>query len=160
MYIQNKSLSLPAAYEERSLPSDVSLETKPRHSAQADTSLQTSTEKQNYLPITLKNISERAALVFESLTAQMDPQAKKEAAEALSSIAKSAAFAATQGYESQADRQLVNRYFDSFSGVLSDDAIKKMILSVVGSSHKESRAFLEKFASAIDAPLQRINIRI
>jgi hypothetical protein len=149
MYIQNSSIFLPSLSEEKS-----------GRPVPADALLAEQAEEKSSLKASLKNFSEKAVLLFESLTAQLNPEQKEEAAKALSSISKAAAFASMNGYESQNERLLVNHYFGNLSGVLSDDAIKKIILSKLNNPEIKSREFLEKFASALDLPLQKIDIRI
>ena len=108
----------------------------------------------------LKHFSERARLIFENLSAGISPQEKNEAIESLNSIGKAAAFASMNGYESQSDRMVVSQYFENFGGVISDEAIKKMIFSKLDNPNYKHRSFLESFAKALDKPLQSINIRV
>lgn len=149
MYIQNSSIFLSSPAEEKS-----------ERPVSSDELSKQSEEEKSPAPAPLKNLSEKAVLLFESLSAQMDPEQKEETAKALSSISKAAVFASMNGYESQRERLLVSHYFDNLSGVLSDDAIKKIIFSKLNNPDTKSREFLEKFASALDAPLQKIDIRI
>ncbi len=149
MYIQNSSIFSP-------LPS----EDKAQRPTSADALLAEQADEKSSQKTSLKNFSEKAILLFESLTAQMDPEQKEEAAKVLSSISKAAAFASMNGYESQRERLLVNHYFGNLNGVLSDDAIKKIILSKLDNPEIKSREFLKKFVSALDQPLQKIDIRI
>lgn len=149
MYIQHNRIFLPSPSEEKS-----------GRPAPADTLAAEQADEKSSPKTSFKNLSEKAVLLFESLSAQMDPEEKEEAAKALNSISKAAAFASMNGYESQSERLLVNYYFGNLSGVLSDDAIKKIILSKLNNPEIKSREFLEKFASALDLPLQKIDIRI
>lgn len=149
MYIQNSHIFLPSPSEEKS-----------GRSAPTDMLAAEQAEEKSSPKASLKNFSEKAVLLFESLSAQLDPEEKEEAAKALSSIAKAATFASMNGYESQSERLLVNQYFGNLNGVLSDDSIKKIILSKLNNPEIKSREFLEKFAFALDMPLQKINIRI
>lgn len=166
MYIQSSTPFSYSAYDDKALPlenreSAMSSEKKSQNSVQADFSAKKQEiESENSSRSPLGNFSEKAVLVFESLTAEFTAKQKEDAAKALNSIAKAAAFASINGYESQSERLLVAQYFGNFEGVLSDDAIKKIIYSKLNNSDKsEESVFLEKFASAMDEPLQRINIR-
>lgn len=117
-------------------------------------------EQKNVVPVTLENFSEKAILVFKSVTAGYTAEQKADAKRALHSIGKAAAFASMNGFESQEERLVISQYFGNFSGVLSDDAIKKMIHTKLDNPNFENRQFLEKFVSALDSPLQRIDIKV
>ena len=108
----------------------------------------------------LENFSEKAILTFESLSSALSPQEKTEITVTLNTIGKAAAFSSMNGFESQDERMLVSQYFENFGGVLSDEAIKKMIFSKLDNPHFKNRDFLERFATALDEPLQGINIRV
>lgn len=110
--------------------------------------------------VALKGFSEKAVFVFESMSADMSQKEKATALESLTSIGKAAAFASTNGYESQKEKLVVSQYFGNFDGVLSDEAIKRMIYTKLNNVNIDNREFLKEFASALDAPLQRINITI
>ena len=110
--------------------------------------------------VSLENFSEKAKLTFESLSAPLSLQEKNEMTVVLNSIGKAAAFASMNGYESQSERIVVNQYFENFGGVLSDEAIKKMIFTKLENPNYKNRDFLEGFAKALDEPLQSINIRV
>ena len=108
----------------------------------------------------MENLSEKAIVTFENLSPELGLKEKEEIVKTLNSIGKAAAFASMNGFESQDERMLVSKYFGSFSGVVSDEAIKKMIFSKLNNPNYENRDFLEKFAKALDEPLQHINIRV
>ena len=110
--------------------------------------------------VSLEHFSEKAMMTFEGMTAGMEKEMKFEIAQSLNSIGKAAAFASVNGYMSQSERQIVNQYFGNFDGVLSDDEIKKMILSKLDNPHFQHRDFLERFAQALGEPLASIDIRI
>ena len=112
------------------------------------------------VPTQFKGFSEKAVLTFENITTRMNPKEKSEAAQALNSIGKAAAFASINGYDTQSDRLVVSQYFENFSGVLSDDEIKKMISMKLDQKETVSKDFLSNFSQALDEPLQRINIKI
>ena len=143
MYVQNSSSFLYSPPEDKALLA---------HTKAA--------EPKNIAHNVFEHFSEKALLTFESVTAGFSPQQKEEAAEALSSIGKAAAFASTNGFESQDERRVVSQYFGNFSGVLSDEAIKKMIHTKLDNPAFKNRDFLEKFATALDAPLQSIDIKV
>ena len=133
------------------------------YSPRDDTPLATpvkAVEQKNIVHDKLENFSEKAILIFESVTAGYSTAQKVDAKQALNSIGKAAAFSSMNGFESQEERLVVSQYFGTFSGVLSDDAIKKMIHTKLDNPNFENRHFLEKFASALDAPLQSIDIKI
>jgi len=110
--------------------------------------------------VKLENLTEKANLTFESLSFGLRNEEKDALAEALNSIGKAAAFASINGFESQEERLIVTQYFGNFSGVISDDAIKKMIFSKLNNPNYENREFLEDFAKKLDEPLAQINIRV
>ena len=110
--------------------------------------------------ISLENFSEKAKLTFESLSAGLSQQEKNEIAATLNNIGKAASFASMNGFESQSERIIVNQYFESFGGVLSDDAIKKMIFSKLDNPNYKHKDFLEGFAKALGEPLKSINVRV
>jgi len=143
MYIQNSNSFLYSPPEDRSLPS------QPK-----------SAEVQAVSRSALENFSERAVMTFESMTAGFSSKQREDAARALTSIGKAAAFASMNGFESQEERLVVSQYFGNFSGVLSDDAIKKMIQSKLDNPNFENREFLSNFAAALDAPMQSIDIKV
>ena len=119
-----------------------------------------SSEQKEVSQASLENFSEKAILTFVNLTSQFSTQEKEAAREALSSIGKAAAFASTNGFESQTERNVVSQFYGNFSGVLSDEAIKKMIHAKLDNPNYESRVFLEKFATALDEPLKGIDIKV
>jgi len=108
----------------------------------------------------LENFGEKATLVFQNLSSGLSAQERNEAVETLNSIGKAAAFSSINGFESQSERMVVSQYFENFGGVLSDEAIKKMIFSKLDNPQIKNRDFLENFAKALDEPLQSINIRV
>lgn len=108
----------------------------------------------------LEHFSEKATLIFENLSMGLSPQEKNETIETLNNIGKAAAFSSMNGFESQSERMVVSQFFENFSGVLSDEAIKKMIFSKLDNPGYKNRDFLENFAKALDKPLQSINIRV
>ena len=110
--------------------------------------------------IQLENLTEKANLTFENLSYGLSEKEKNEAAEALNSIGKAAAFAAINGFDSQEERGVVTQYFGNFTGVISDEAIQKMIFSKLNNPSYENREFLEKFAQDLDEPLRSINITV
>jgi len=110
--------------------------------------------------VKLQNMSEKANLTFDNLSFGMSQQEKDKVAESLNSIGKAAAFAAINGYDSQDERLVVTQYFGNFSGVISDDAIKKMIASKLNNPNYENREFLENFSQQLDEPLRSINITV
>lgn len=143
MYINNNSALLYSAPEDKSFL----LQKKPA-------------EQREVVPISLENFSEKAILTFVNLTSEFSVQEKETAREALSSIGKAAAFASTNGFESQNERNVVSQFYGNFSGVLSDEAIKKMIHAKLDNPNYENRVFLEKFAAALDEPLKGIDIKV
>ena len=108
----------------------------------------------------LENFSEKAMLIFENLSVGLSRQERGEVIGELNSIGKAAAFSSINGFESQRERMLVNQYFENFGGVISDEAIKKMIFSKLDNPNSKNRDFLKSFAQALDEPLQSINIRV
>ncbi len=108
----------------------------------------------------LQYFSEKAILVFERLTYEFSPEQKERSRESLSSIGKAAAFASVNGFNTQNERNVVSQYFENFSGVLSDEAIQKMIRTKLDNPNYENREFLEKFAQELGEPLQGINIKV
>ncbi len=133
------------------------------YSAQDDSSIYTqgkTDESQAISFSSLHNFSEKAVLVFEKLTAGYTSEQKQRVKESLASIGKAAAFAATNGFTTQNERNIVSQYFGNFSGVLSDEAIRKMIHTKLDEPSFENREFLEKFAQELSQPLQGINIRV
>jgi hypothetical protein len=110
--------------------------------------------------VSLEHFSEKATLIFENLSVGLSVQEKNEAIETLNSIGKAAAFSSMNGFESQSERMVVSQYFENFGGVLSDEAIKKMIFSKLDNPNYKNRDFLENFAKALEEPLQSINIRV
>jgi len=143
MYIQNNSSFLYSAHDNRHLPAEAkAVETKV-----------------STLP-SLQNFSEKAILIFERLTVGFTPEQKENVTESLASIGKAAAFAATNGFNSQNERNVVSQYFGNFTGVLSDEAIQKMIHAKLDNPNFENRAFLEEFAQELGQPLQGINIKV
>jgi len=143
MYINNNSAFLYSAPEEKSFL----LQKRPA-------------EQREVSPASLENFSEKAILTFANLTSEFSTQEKEVAREALSSIGKAAAFAATNGFETQNERNVVSQFYGNFSGVLSDEAIKKMIHAKLDNPNYENRVFLEKFAAALDKPLKGIDIKV
>ena len=110
--------------------------------------------------IQLEHFTEKANLTFENMSFGLSESEKSAVAESLNSIGKAAAFASINGFESQEERLVVAQYFGNFSGVISDDAIKKMIFSKLNNPNHAHRAFLEDFAKQLDEPLAQINIRV
>jgi len=143
MYINNNSAFLYSAPEDKSSL----LQKKPA-------------EQREVSPVSLENFSEKAILTFANLTSEFSVQEKEAAREALSSIGKAAAFASINGFESQNERNVVSQFYGNFSGVLSDEAIKKMIHAKLDNPNYENRVFLEKFAVALDEPLRGIDIKV
>jgi len=118
------------------------------------------TTKPNTLDTYLKNFSERAKINFDSLSSGLPQVKKDELAQALNSIGKSAAFASVNGFDSQEERLVVSQLFGNLEGVISDDAIKKMIFSKLSSTKVENSEFLEAFALSLDEPLKSIDITV
>lgn len=143
MYIQNNSSFLYSA------PEDQNISTQNK-AVRSQVSEQAS----------LEHFSEKAILIFERLTAGFTPSQKEDARESLASIGKAAAFAATNGFNSQSELNVVSQLYGNFSGVISDEAIQKMIHSKLDNPNFEDRAFLESFAKELDQPLQGINIKV
>ncbi len=143
MYIQNNSSYLYSVQDEKPLSS---LKKENDEKVSADPSL--------------KNFSEKATLAFEDLAMGLDKEEKNDLVENLNSISKTAAFFSMNGFESQSERILISQYFENFGGVLSEDAIKKMIYSKLNNPSCKNRDFLERFAKALGEPLQSINIRV
>jgi hypothetical protein len=143
MYINNNSAFLYSAPEDKSF------------AAQSQPA-----ERRAVAQASLENFSEKAILTFANLTSEFTVQERETAKEALSSIGKAAAFASTNGFESQNERNVVSQYYGNFSGVLSDEAIKKMIHAKLDNPNYDNRVFLEKFAKALDEPLKGINIKV
>jgi hypothetical protein len=110
--------------------------------------------------IQLENFTEKANLTFDNMSFGLSEKEKNELADTLNSIGKAAAFASINGFESQEERNIVTQYFGNLSGVISDEAIKKMIFSKLNNPNYENRAFLEDFAKKLDEPLAQINIRV
>lgn len=148
MQIQNNNSFSYAAQDNRAF-----LNSTPRQNSERNI-------QKSVAPTEFKGFSEKAVLTFENLTTTLNPIEKSEAAAALNNIGKAAAYAAVNGYDSQDERLVVNQVFDSFSGVLSDDQIKKMISSKLDTAEPKDRAFLQNFSAALDEPLQRIDIKI
>jgi hypothetical protein len=143
MYVNNNSAFLYSAPEDKSFLSQ-----------------QKSVQQKEVSSASLENFSERAILTFANLTSEFSAQEKEAAREALSSIGKAAAFASTNGFETQNERNIVSQLYGNFSGVLSDEAIKKMIHAKLDNPNYENRVFLEKFAAALDEPLKGIDIKV
>ncbi len=108
----------------------------------------------------LEHFSEKAIMVFEQMSSGLNTERKEKLVYELNNIGKAAAFASTNGYESQNERMVVSQYFEQLGGVISDEAIKKMIYTKLNNPAFENRAFFEEFAKALDKPLQRINITV
>lgn len=108
----------------------------------------------------LENFSEKAILIYEKSTALFSNEQKQKISEGLASIGKAAAFASMNGFDSQNERNVVNQYFGNLSGVVSDEAIRKMIHTKLDNPSFENREFFEKFSSELDQPLQGINIKV
>jgi len=143
MYIQNNSSFLYSAQDNRNLPPES----------------KGSEGKASSLP-SLQNFSEKAILIFEKMTVGFTPEQKQNATESLASIGKAAAFAATNGFDTQNERNIISQYFGNYSGVLSDEAIRKMIHTKLDNPNFENREFLETFAKELSEPLQGINIKV
>lgn len=143
MYVQNNSSYLYSAQDEKPL-----------------SSLKKENDEKVSTGPSLKNFSEKATLTFEDLAMGLDKEEKNDLVESLNSIGKAAAFFSMNGFESQSERMLISQYFENFGGVLSEDAIKKMIYSKLNNPSYKNRDFLERFAKALDEPLQSINIRV
>jgi len=116
--------------------------------------------KENTLDVYLKNFSEKAQINFESMSSALPQETKEELVQTLNSIGKAAAFSSMNGFEAQDERLLVSQYFQNFDGVLSDDAIKKMIMSKLENSTMQNQAFLKSFADSLDTPIQSIDISV
>ena len=114
----------------------------------------------NTLESYLRNFSEKAQISFESLSSTLPADKKTELIDTLNSIGKAAAFSSTNGFNAQDERLLVNQYFGNFDGVLSDEAIKKMIFSRLNNPSQENREFLQDFAQSLDEPLKSIDITV
>lgn len=114
----------------------------------------------NTLDTYLKNFSERAQINFESLSSGLPQDKKDELAQSLSNIGKAAAFSSINGFDSQEERLVVSQLFGNYEGVLSDEAIKKMILSKLDTPNLENAEFLEAFANSLDEPLKSIDITV
>jgi len=143
MYINNNNSFLYSPPQERMLSS---------HSREKNTP--------NTLDTYLKNFSEKAQINFESMTAKLPQQKKEELSLTLNSIGKAAAFSSMNGFDSQEERLVVNQLFGNFEGVLSDEAIKKMIFSKLESPDVENSEFLQAFAETLDEPLKGIDITV
>ncbi len=143
MYIQNNSSFLYSA------PDDQSLTTQ-KKTTSSETSKQAS----------LEHFSEKAILIFERSTAGFTPSQKENVRESLASIGKAAAFAATNGFNSQNELNVVSQLYGNFSGIISDEAIQKMIRAKLDNPDFENREFLERFAHELGEPLQGINIKV
>ncbi|PHR54324.1 MAG: hypothetical protein COA44_13510 [Arcobacter sp.] len=114
----------------------------------------------NTLDTYLKNFSERAQISFDSLSSKLPFSKKEELAQTLNSIGKAAAFSSMNGFDSQKERLVVSQLFGNFEGVVSDEAIKKMIFSKLNTPNVENAEFLQAFVSSLDKPLQSIDIRV
>jgi len=110
--------------------------------------------------VSLENFSEKASISFNSLTLGLSSEEKSALAKHLNSISKAASFSSLNGFDSQQERNLVSQYFGAFEGVLSDDAIISMINSKLNNPNYKDREFLESFVQSLEAPLQKINIRV
>ncbi len=133
------------------------------YSAPDDTPLSPSNRRMNEnnpVQAQLENFSEKAIMVFEQMSAGLDSEKKEALAQELNSIGKAAAFASTNGFESLSERTIVAQHFERLSGVISDDAIKKMIFTKLNNPAFEEREFFEAFANALEEPLAHINIRV
>ncbi|MDF1882019.1 hypothetical protein JHD50_12035 [Sulfurimonas sp. MAG313] len=115
---------------------------------------------ENTLDTYLKNFSEKAQIAFDTLSSGMSQSRKKGLEETLNSIGKAASFSSLNGFDSQSERLVVSQYFGNFDGVLSDDAIKKMILSRLDNLKTDEVAFFQDFAKALDSPLKSIDITV
>ena len=120
--------------------------------------------KETSVPTTLdtylKNFSDRANINFESLSSGLSAQKKDELAQALNSIGKAAAFSSINGFDSQDERLVVSQLFGNLEGVISDEAIKKMIFSKLNGPNIENAEFLQEFALSLEEPLKRIDIKV
>ncbi len=143
MYIQNNSSFLYSAPDDQNIPVHKTV-TKTQTSQQAS----------------LEHFSEKAILIFERSTAGFTPSQKENVRESLASIGKAAAFAATNGFNSQNELNVVSRVYGNFSGIISDEAIQKMIRAKLDNPNFENRAFFERFAQELGEPLQGINIKV
>lgn len=143
MYINNSNSFLPST-QQQSLPSSQPM---------VKGSVQTE-------EIQLNNFTQKANLSFENLSYGMSEKEKSEVAEALNNIGKAAAFASANGFDSQEEQGVVRQLFGNFSGVISDEEIKKMIYTKLNNPDYENREFLESFAQSLDAPLRSINISV
>ena len=101
-----------------------------------------------------------AQITFDSLSAGFTQEKKSELAKTLNSVGKAAAFSSINGFDSQDERLVVSQHFGNFEGVLSDDVIKKMILSKLKNPNIDNADFLRDFASSLDEPLKRIDISV
>ena len=143
MYVQNNSSFLYSAPDDKSMP------------AQNKTMRSQGSEQ-----VSLEHFSEKAILIFEKLTAGFAPSQKENVQESLASIGKAAAFASTNGFNSQSELNVVSQLYGNFSGVISDEAIQKMIRTKLDNPNFKNRAFLESFAKELGQPLQGINIKV
>lgn len=143
MYVQNSSASLYSAPEEKLLSKSI-------RETQADNPVKSS----------LENFSEKAVMTFESMSIGLSPEKREELTKTLNTIGKAAAFASMNGFESQSERMIVTQYFENLGGVISDDAIKKMIFSKLNNPGMENAGFLKEFAAALDEPLKHIDISV
>lgn len=143
MYINNNSAFLYSAPEDKSFLSQ-----------------QKPVQQKEVSSASLENFSEKAIMTFANVTSEFSIQEKESAREALSNIGKAAAFASTNGFETQNERNVVSQLYSNFSGVLSDEAIKKMIYAKLDNPNYENRGFLEKFAAALEEPLKGIDITV
>ena len=143
MYINNSNSFLPSA-QEQTLPSSQSMVKDSVHTE----------------IIQLNNFTQKANQSFENLSYGMSEKEKNEMADALNNIGKAATFAFANGFDSQEEQGVVRQLFGNFSGVISDDAIKKMIYTKLNNPDYENREFLESFAQSLDEPLRSINITV
>jgi len=114
----------------------------------------------NTLDNYLKNFTQKAQITFDTLSAGLPQETKDELAQALNSIGKAAAFSSINGFDSQEERFVVSQFFGNFEGIISDEAIKKMIFSKLKAPDLNHAEFLQNFAQALDAPLKSIDITV
>lgn len=143
MYIQNNSSFLYSAPDDKNMPAQ-------------NKAVASQTSEQ----IPLEHFSEKAILIFEKLTTGLAPSQKENVRESLASIGKAAAFASTNGFNSQSELNVVSQLYGNFSGIISDEAIQKMIRTKLDNPNFENRVFLENFAKELGQPLQGINIKV
>ena len=132
---------------------------------------QNTTEETNLSQITqppqsdaLSLFNERAQVVLDTLSNSLPPEesARFVSAIEIAASSKASSYTLTHGVESLTNRNVVNAYYQNYSGVLSDEAIVSLLNSQLkaleAANAPEESAFVREFRDAIEAPLQRINI--